>query len=193
MNAIAAAGPRAATALAARTVPNLVGFQLAWLALVLGAAAGLWWAGALFGLGWLAFHLASLGARRRIDGALIALAGCVGALADSTLVAAGLLAFPEVSRVGPLAPPWMAVLWMAFAATLPHSLGWLARRPWLAAAAGAAAGPLAYRAGEALGAIALPAGAVSLLAVAAVYAVAMPGLALALAAIEARAPRARGA
>jgi hypothetical protein len=36
------------------------------------------------------------------------------------------------------------VLWIAFALTLNHSMGFLRGRPWLAAAFGLAGGPLAY-------------------------------------------------
>lgn len=67
----------------------------------------------------------------------------------------------------------MASLWAAFAVSMTVSLRWLLRRPLvLVAALGAAAGPLAYAAGDRLGALELSAGAAA--AVAVEWAVATP-------------------
>jgi non-ribosomal peptide synthetase component F len=49
----------------------------------------------------------------------------------------------------------MVALWAMFATTLNVSLRALRARPWLAAALGAAGGPLAYYAGARLGALQL--------------------------------------
>jgi hypothetical protein len=63
---------------------------------------------------------------------------------------------------------------------LRHSLRWLVARPGYAALLGLAGGPLAFRAGEALGAVAFGANRVaSFISLAVVWGVAMPVLAVA--------------
>ena len=47
------------------------------------------------------------------------------------------------------------MLWMIFAMTLNHSLAWLSQKIYLSILFGALGGPLAYIAGEKLGAISL--------------------------------------
>ena len=74
----------------------------------------------------------------------------------------------------------MLALWVAFATTLNHSLRWLMRRPIVAALAGAVFGPVAYLAGEKLGALSLPAPAIALPMLAAAWCVAMGLFALVL-------------
>jgi hypothetical protein len=54
-----------------------------------------------------------------------------------------------------MAPLWMAALWMNFASTLDYSLAWMQGKPVLAAVFGGVGGPLAFVAGEQLGAIVL--------------------------------------
>jgi hypothetical protein len=97
----------------------------------------------------------------------------LGWLADSGLALAGLIAFPESTRLGGPSPLWMVALWAAFASTLRHSLGWLRGRWSLGVALGAIGGPLAYLGGEALGAITVT-GTAGVAAVAVQYALATP-------------------
>ena len=52
-----------------------------------------------------------------------------------------------------MAPPWIAALWMGFATTLCHSLGWLRGRFIGSLLFGMIGGPLAYYAGMRLGAL----------------------------------------
>jgi hypothetical protein len=72
-----------------------------------------------------------------------------GIAADALLSAAGVFQFPG----GVLVPLWLCCLWLAFAAALRRSLGWLGVRPWLAAVAGAIAFPLNYWVGQRAGAV----------------------------------------
>ena len=97
----------------------------------------------------------------------------LGWLADSCLVLTGLIAFPAYTHLGGPSPVWMVALWVAFAATLRHSLGWLRGRWLLGAVLGAIGGPLAYLSGQALGAVALH-GEAGVLAVAVQFALATP-------------------
>ena len=126
-------------------------FQVAWFAAVLGAAGGRAWLGPVVLLPVLAVNLVMV-ADRRGELKLWAVAGIIGFLFDTVLVAAGVFAprlhlFPY-----PFSPPWMIGLWIGFAATLNQSLGWLHGRPLLATLLGAIGGPLTYYGGARLGA-----------------------------------------
>jgi hypothetical protein len=122
---------------------NLILFQLTWMAAVGGAGSGLWWPGllmlGLFGI----WHLSTT-RWLRADLILVAVAASGGFLVDSALLHAGVLSYATPIPFSSAAPIWIVVLWIAFALTLNHSMGFLRGRPWLAAAFGLAGGPLAY-------------------------------------------------
>ena len=69
---------------------------------------------------------------------------------------------------------WLVILWALFATTLNSSLRVLQSRPWIAAALGAAGGPLAYYAGASLGALQFLEPAAMLAALALGWALATP-------------------
>jgi hypothetical protein len=69
---------------------------------------------------------------------------------------------------------WLVILWALFATTLNSSLRALQSRPWIAAALGAAGGPLAYYAGARLGALQFLEPAAMLAALALGWALATP-------------------
>jgi hypothetical protein len=130
---------------------NVVLFQAAWFAAVLGAARGTFWLGPLAMLPVLAIHLA-LQDNRLGELKLLLAAGLLGFVYDTSLVSAGVFTplthlFPR-----PFSPPWMICLWLNFAATLNVSMSWLRGRYLLAALFGAVGGPLAYYSGAKLGA-----------------------------------------
>lgn len=134
-----------------RKVANLLLFQVAWFAAVLGAAGGMAWLGPLALIPVLGVHLA-LQEDRHGEVRLILAAAAIGFLFDTLMVATG--AFTPVQSLlpRPFSPPWMIGLWMNFAATLNVSLSWLLGRYWLAAVFGGIGGPLAYYSGAKLGA-----------------------------------------
>lgn len=140
----------------ARLVFNFVAFQAAWFAAVGGAAAGHDWAGPAATAVVAAVHLATAPQPRRELGVLLAV-GALGTVWDSVLVALGVVEYRGAALGPGLAPVWIATLWIAFATTLSGSLRWLQGRRWLAALLGAVFGPLAYAAGESMGAVRLPA------------------------------------
>lgn len=129
---------------------NFLAYQLAWFAVILGAAQGFAWAGAAVALIVAAVH--GLRHRQRFEWKLMGLAALIGILVDSTLAITGQVRFAQAWPED-LAPYWMLCLWIAFATTLNHSLRWLMHRPVAAALAGAVGGPLAYLAGARLGAL----------------------------------------
>lgn len=136
-----------------KTLLNLAGFQLGWLACVLG--------GNLMGVTTVALvltaHLRWL-ARPGEWHWLIGFA-TLGLIIDGGLSLAGGFAFPAHETL--IAPPyinipvWLWLLWPLFASLLHHSLGWLWRLPWLAAAGGAIGASLSYLAGARLAGISL--------------------------------------
>lgn len=161
-----------------RTLANLVGFNACWFALVLGAAAGLWWPG----LAALAvFAVATIATSRwpSADLKLVGVALMIGFALETALVQGGIFRYATPVPWTAVAPVWMLGLWANFALTVNHSLGFLSGRHALAAALGAIAGPLAYwGAARVFGAaeILAPAPlAISILAAA--YALATPALA----------------
>ncbi|MFT5447918.1 MAG: hypothetical protein ACI9DC_003097 [Gammaproteobacteria bacterium] len=161
-----------------RNLLNFSAFQCCWFANVIGAANGVPWLGPLVTSLWLAVHIASLRGVAMpgdiaFEARVLLAAIAIGWAADSALTLAGLISFPDITRLGGPSPLWMVALWACFAATLRHSLGWLRARWLLGAVLGAVAGPLAYLGGEALGAISLIS-EFSIAAVSVQYAIATP-------------------
>ena len=138
-----------------KLVVNFLAFQIGWFMVILGAAAGYPWVGPVYMMTWLALHIWALGETWSIEAKLIGIGALLGYAADSALVLGGWLSFPSYAQLGGPSPLWMVSLWMGFAATLCHALGWLGGRYWLAALLGAMFGPLAYWGGASLGAVTL--------------------------------------
>lgn len=126
-----------------RWLPNVIGFQLVWLATVAGAGMGLWWPGLLVLAVFAAWQLGCSHCPKA-DLKLVAAAVGLGLLVDSAWIWLGLLHFATPLPWDWLAPLWILVLWAGFALTLNHSLAALRQRPLLAVAFGALGGPLAY-------------------------------------------------
>lgn len=155
-------------------ITNFVLFQICWLANCLGAAAGWPILGPLVTAAWIGLHLHALGDDRLNEVWLLLAAAAFGYTADSLLVLLGLIDFPQHARLGAPSTLWMVALWVSFAATLRHALRWLSGRYLLGALLGAIGGPLAYRAGEALGAIQISDPVTGLAAVSVEWLLAMP-------------------
>jgi hypothetical protein len=138
-----------------RLILNLLIFQVGWLTAVVGAARGFPLAGVVYAVLWGLIHHWHLTGGRMNELALVLGSAVTGFLVDSALVLAGVIGFPEHARLGSPTAVWMVCLWVMFAMTLRHSLGWLRGRYVLAAVLGGAFGPLAYWAGSRIGAIEL--------------------------------------
>ncbi|GAC1469352.1 MAG: DUF2878 domain-containing protein [Desulfuromonadaceae bacterium] len=134
-----------------RKAVNVILFQAAWFAAVLGAAKGAPWLGPLVMIPVLAIHLALLD-NRWGEVKLLLVAGVLGFLFDTAFVADGIFTPLQHLFPRPFSPPWMISLWLNFAATLNVSMAWLHGRYLLAAVFGAIGGPLAYYSGAKLGA-----------------------------------------
>jgi len=134
-----------------RKAVNVLLFQAAWFAAVLGAARGMLWLGPLVMIPTLAVHLV-LQEDRQAEVKLLLAAGVLGFLFDTAFVAGGVFTPLQHLFPRPLSPPWMICLWLNFAATLNVSMAWLRGRYLLAVVFGAVGGPLAYYSGARLGA-----------------------------------------
>lgn len=151
---------------------NFAGFQLGWFACVLGAANGMPWLGPVLAVPILGWHLSQASAPTA-EFKLILTAAVGGSLFDQSLLSLGWIQYPQGSWPVWLLPLWMTTLWALFSSTLNVSLRWMRGRTTLAIVFGAIGGPLAYLAGEKLGAMQLVAQPHALLALACGWAVAM--------------------
>ena len=157
----------------AQFVTNLVLYQIAWIACILGGGNDKPWLGVLVVSAVVAYHLLSA-ARPALEVRLIAAAALVGAVWDSLLVSAGWMVYPSGTLVNNTAPYWIVALWIVFATTFNVSMSWFKSRLVAASVFGAVGGPLAYLAGERLGGVIMPEPTVSLTALALGWALWMP-------------------
>lgn len=153
---------------------NLALYQAGWFAMVLGAAGGRPWEGALAGLALLAVHIA-MAEERGPEVATVLAVGVLGTVTDSAQAFAGVFVFESGYWSYWVVPFWLTVMWMQFATLFHFALRWLSRRYLLSAALGAVGGPAAFLTGERLGGVIFPMGLRhSLLILAAVWALILP-------------------
>ena len=131
---------------------NLLLYQVGWLACVLGVA----WDRQMLGVGiascLLVAHF-SLAKNRQSEIRLVLVAAAVGLVVDTAQLWAGVFRFPHGVVLESLPPPFMTLLWMQFATTFRYSMRWLSGRYIMCALFGLVGAPLAFFAGERLGAI----------------------------------------
>jgi hypothetical protein len=134
----------------ARQLANFLVFEAAWFACVLGAAHGLpgWGTAAVAAA--IAWHVA-ISARPATELALVGLMSAIGLVAESLVLAQGHVVYPSGQPLAWVAPYWLVALWGELAIALNVTLRWLKRRPLLAAALGALAGPASFLGGVRLG------------------------------------------
>jgi hypothetical protein len=154
---------------------NFFLFQAGWFACVLGAARGFPWQGALVAL-LIAAFIVLRSRHPRAELALAAAAAAAGFAFDSALALAGWVDFEGAVPAPLLSPVWMVALWALFATTLNVSLRWLREWPALGVLFGAVGGPVAYYAGERLGALQFADPLLGMTAVAVGWALATPAL-----------------
>jgi len=160
-----------------RPIAEWAGFQIVWLASALGAAQGRTAPGVIVAA---VFIGAVLAMQRSSSSECLAVlaSGFTGFLAESALVLTELVRFAAPWPSPQLAPAWIVALWLAFGATLSAMASLLGHHFVIkASVTGIVAGPLAYWAGERLGALEIV-GSVPLtyLAIALIWAVALPSL-----------------
>lgn len=170
-----------------RTVAlNYAAYQIGWLAAVGGAALGWGTAGAAVAAVLTAAHVA-LARDRLAEVALVAVSLATGAVVESWQIGEGTYRLLEGAPARGLPPAWLLVLWAQFATTFRFCLRDVLRRPWAAVLLGALGGPVAFLAGERLGAVVLWAPvAPGLLRLVAAWAMALAWLSLVTRVVDAR-------
>lgn len=133
---------------------NYALYQAGWFACILGAASRWPLAGTLIAMALTAVHV--LISRDRVgELRLIALALGLGVAVEWYQVRSGTYAFTSGVVVAWISPPWLLMMWAQFATTFRSSLSAIMLVPQRAALFGAVGGPIAFWAGERLGAVTL--------------------------------------
>jgi hypothetical protein len=115
---------------------NLIAFNLTWLGLIL--------LGDIFipmAATFLILHLYYQAGKNELS--LILVVAVIGTLLDSTLAYSDVFIFPDTQYI----PFWLVTLWCCFAATIRHSLSFLASSKILQFLIGGIFAPLSYLAG----------------------------------------------
>jgi hypothetical protein len=128
-------------------VVNVLGFNAAWWACLLGAKYSVPWLGPLIMAYYLLFHFRYLGYGNR-ELLFILIIAVAGTFIDGMKFFSGFITYKGGwSGIEWLAPLWITAMWAGFAALVNHSLKWLKRSYILAFALGAIFGPPSYLAG----------------------------------------------
>ncbi len=133
---------------------NYALYQIGWFVCVLGGSSHRPWTGFLIAVLLIGVHL-TLSLERSLEARLLVLATAVGAVVEMVQIAAGTYCFTSGTVHDALPPPWLLAMWAQFATTFRFSLRRVVTRPVSAALFGAAGGPMAFLAGERLGAVTL--------------------------------------
>jgi hypothetical protein len=154
-------------------IKNFIGFQIGWFACVVGAAQGYPLVAVAVASIIVILHLLRDN-NLYSELCLIISAVFIGIIWESLLLASGWLAYASSGVVSVFAPIWLVAMWALFATTINHSMAWLKNRYFLALLLGAVFGPLAFIAGENLGAVMFLDRTMALTSLAVGWAVLMP-------------------
>lgn len=133
---------------------NYALYQIGWFACVFGGASLRPWTGFASAITLVGVHLA-LSVKRSLEVRLVVVATAVGAVVEMIQISAGTYRFTSGTVFDALPPPWLLAMWAQFATTFRFSLASVVARPVRAMLFGAAGGPIAFLAGERLGAVTL--------------------------------------
>ena len=131
---------------------NFIGFQVGWFACVLGAAIDKELLGMIIALGIVIYHVVAQ-ADSINELKLVLVAVVIGFFWETWVLSLDILHYPSHPEASFWAPHWLIMMWALFATTINLSMGWLKGRWVLAVFMGAIFGPLAFVAGEKLGAV----------------------------------------
>lgn len=154
---------------------NLLSFKAGWAAVIFAAAASMPEVGLLAVAAVVVLHLART-PDVRPEFTLLFVAAGMGLVWESILVNAGLLQYDTGQLVPGVAPYWIVAMWVLFATTLNVGMRWMRRSALIAALAGAAGGPLAFLAGERVGAVTFSDATIALAVIGLGWAVLLPML-----------------
>ncbi|MDM0111142.1 DUF2878 domain-containing protein [Variovorax sp. J22R133] len=156
-----------------RQIANLVVFQSAWFAAVLGAAHHAPLLGTACVIGAIGWHVA-ISKRPGQEAMLVALACALGLVVETFTALQGNVSYPSGQPVSGLAPYWLVALWGLLAISLNVTLRWLRARWWLTAGLAAVAGPASFVSGVRLGGAQFIDMTSALVTLACIWALAMP-------------------
>ena len=132
---------------------NFLLFQLGWFACVLGGAYNQVLIGSIIVILVITYHFYRANDAKR-ELFLLTIALIIGFIFESIVTAQGLAQYEHGQVFSVIAPLWMILMWPLFATTLNLSMRWLKSiTPLLASLFGAIFAPLAYYAGNKLGAV----------------------------------------
>ncbi len=137
---------------------NILGFKVSWWTCVYGATSDFVYIGPVFMLVFLIVHF-YLNSPNPAEIKLVISFAIIGTLIDTMMAFSGLLSYNGLYGEGIMvAPMWITAMWCGFAAMVNHSMAWLKGRWIQSFILGGILGPIAYKAGEGLGAINFNAG-----------------------------------
>ena len=151
---------------------NFIGFQLGWFACVISAAYGKTFLALIAVLLIIALHLYRNSSLAELY--LILTATVIGFIWESLMLTSGWLSYGLAADSVVFAPVWLVAMWALFATTINFSMAWLKQRWLFASLMGAVFGPLAFIAGEKLGAVQFLDRSLALLALAIGWALLLP-------------------
>ena len=132
---------------------NILGFKVSWWACVFGATSDLVYIGPMMMLIFLIIHF-YLNSPNPAEIKLVFIFAFLGTLIDTLMAYSGMLSYNGLyGQEIIIAPLWITAMWCGFAAMVNHSMAWSKGRWVLALLLGGFLGPVAYKAGEGLGAI----------------------------------------
>lgn len=155
---------------------NFLLFQLGWFACVLGGAYDQTLLACLVATLIIAYHLyRAADAMQELR--LLIFALIIGLVFESIITAQGFARYYHGQHFDVIAPVWMILMWPLFATTLNLSMRWLKTlAPLLIALIGALLVPLAYYAGNRLGAVVYDDLVVSMSLIAIAWALLLPAM-----------------
>ncbi len=131
---------------------NILLFQVAWFACVLGAGKGNFWLGPLAVGIVLIIHVV-MQTNKRAEAMIIGAATLLGLIMDTLMSKFGVFDPARRFIPAPWSPLWLICMWPNFATLFNVSLRWLHGRYFLSIVLGSTGGALAYYSGMQLGAL----------------------------------------
>ena len=133
---------------------NYALYQVGWFACVLGGASQRPWTGFAIAVALIGVHLA-LSIERSVEARQVGLAVIVGLIVEVVQIASGTYRFTSGTVIDALPPPWLLAMWAQLATTFRFSLRSVIARIPRAVLFGSVGGPIAFLAGDRLGAVTL--------------------------------------
>lgn len=160
---------------ALRLVIDIFGFQASWWAAALGAGAGNWLPGSAVGGIVVLLQVLAANVRLATFATVLAALG-LGLVAETAMIAGGLVSYAATWPLPGLPPLWLLTLWMVFATCIEATLRMLGNHALIKGALlGAVIAPPTYWAGESFAALSFAEPKwIALAATAVVWAIATP-------------------